>query len=704
MIRKNRLPELLAPAGDYQALIAAILGGADAIYLGGEKFGARAYAKNFTEEELACAIKTCHLWGVRVYTTLNTLIFDRELDDAVSYAKRLYNLGVDALIISDIGVISQIRREIPDLELHASTQMGVHNCAGVDFAAELGCKRVVLARECSGENIRSITAKSKAETEVFLHGALCVCHSGQCLFSSLVGGRSGNRGECAQPCRLPYNNGKYPLSLKDLSLSEHIEELINSGVASLKIEGRMKSPDYVYEVTRTYRELLDRGRSANKNEKQRLLDIFSRGGFTDGYFIGDPFRKMTGVRSEGDKLVSREMSGRSFELPKYPVAMRAVFKEMEPAELTLSLKLSARELCDGEEALPITVTVKGEIPNKAENAPLTEDGLFSRLSKMGNTPFSISRNDSEILLDDGLNLPPSAINALRREAASILEERLAVKLDKLLQKDEGVKVNKAAFSENTKKKTDKKLKTALFFKKDVLEAVIKKDASMLSDVELVFVPLSDYVSLSKEARERVLGVYLPPVIMESEWSGILKLAAEAKAAGAAFALLGNVSHLSLARLTGLIPFGDFRLNITNSECAEFYRAMGVRNVILSPELTLPQARDIGGGVITLGRIPLMLTERCFVKENFGCDKCGMAYFTDRKGARFPVLREYLHRNIIFNSAPTYMGDKKDELRHAGIVHEHLIFSSESADECIKLMKSYARGERLSESHRRVGKR
>ncbi len=702
MKRKSEIPELLAPAGDFRALIAAILGGADAIYLGGERFGARAYAKNFTEEELSSAIKLCHLWGVRVYTTLNTLLFDKELDDAVSYAASLHAMGVDALIVSDVGVISAIRKAVPELELHASTQMAVHNTEGVNFAKRLGCKRVVLARECSSDDIKNITEQSEAEIEVFLHGALCVCHSGQCLFSSMVGGRSGNRGECAQPCRLPYNNGKYPLSLKDLSLSEHIEELINSGVSSLKIEGRMKSPDYVYEVTRIYRELLDRKRNSNKNERQRLLDIFSRGGFTDGYFTGDIFRTMTGVRSEEEKLVSRELSGQTFELPKHPISMKASFKKGEPARLTLTLEVASREKNGG--GCLLKVGAIGEVPNKAENSPLTEDGLFARLSKMGNTPFSLSRENFEIVLDDGLNLPPSSINALRRDAVAMLERKLALKFDRILSKeDETINVNDV-YIKKTEQRNKKKLKTAIFFKKEVLEKLIAKNGELLSDIDIFFIPLLDYEKINEQGRQKVKGVYLPPVVMEREWSEVSEFAVKARELGAEYALVGNVSHIALAERSGLIPIGDFRLNVTNSESLKLYYSCGVEDIILSPELTLPQARDISGGVITLGRIPLMLTERCLVKENFGCEKCGAAYFTDRKGAKFPILREFVHRNIIFNSSPTYMGDKKTDLRASGILHEHFIFSSESEDECIRMLGAYKRKDSLPFPHRRIGKR
>ena len=260
MRRKYGLPELLSPAGDMSALTAAISAGADAIYVGGRRFGARAYAKNFDIDELSAAVRLCHAAGVRLYVTVNTLIHEREMDEALEYAARLHAMGVDAIIACDMGFIRRVRCQLPDLELHASTQMGIHNSAGADFAHSLGMCRVVLARECSARDIEEMVEKCKPEVEVFVHGALCVCHSGQCLFSSMVGGRSGNRGECAQPCRLPFGGNKYPLSLTDLSLARHIPALISSGVASLKIEGRMKSAEYVYTVTGIFRRLLDEGR------------------------------------------------------------------------------------------------------------------------------------------------------------------------------------------------------------------------------------------------------------------------------------------------------------------------------------------------------------------------------------------------------------------------------------------------------------
>lgn len=700
MKRKNKLPELLAPAGNMDALYAAILGGADAVYVGGERFGARAYAKNFSLDELRSAVKICHIHGVKIYVTLNTLIYDKEINDALSYAKELGKIGVDAVIIADVGVASLIKKEIPELELHASTQMGAHNTAGVDFSASLGCSRAVIARECSLSDMRKIVENSSLECEVFLHGALCVCHSGQCLFSSMVGGRSGNRGECAQPCRLPYNNGKYPLSLSDLSLANHINELIDSGVASLKIEGRMKSPEYVFKVTSVYRKLLDESRCANQEENKSLKDVFSRGGFTDGYFTGKIFAKMTGIRSEDDKRISRETETQKIVLPKLRVKAMGVFKRGANSSLSLTAEIFER---GSGRISKIIASAKGPVPEEAENAPLTKDGLKARLSKMGNTPFSVSDEDIEILLDEGLNLSPSLINALRRDASFALEEMFSKTLDALMQKEDTFKPRgnlDTCFEANCERVKS----TALFFDYNKLEEVNKKSPELLSGIDVLFVPLFDYEKMSERLKEVVTGVYLPPVVMEREWDEVLLKMKESKLLGAKYALLGNISHLSLVSAANLIPVGDFRLNVTNKYSREFYNSCGIKNIILSPELTLPQARDIGGAVITMGRIPLMITERCFTKENFGCENCSKAQFTDRKGAKFPIMREYNHRNVIFNSSVTYMGDKKEELKASKISAVHFILSSEKFAECAELLRSYAQGVSLNVPHRRIGKR
>ena len=410
---KERLPELLAPAGDFECLVAAVMGGADAVYIGGKMFSARAYAHNFDLDEIKRAVSYCHLHGVKLYVTMNILIYDNELGEALRFAEQLYLAGVDALIVADLGLISLIRERIPDFELHASTQMSVHNSSGADRAYDIGCSRVVLARELSGENIREVTERCKAETEVFLHGALCVCHSGQCLFSSLVGGRSGNRGECAQPCRLPYNNGRYILSLNDLSLAKHIKELISYGVASLKIEGRMKSPDYVYTVTSIYRRLLDEERNSTAKEDNALKAVFSRSGFTDGYFVGNKFGKMTGIRTEEDKRVSKNAEKGDFTPDRVAVKAKVEIALGKESSMSLSYK--------SERAEERSVTVFGAVAEPAKNAPLTPDGVKERLSKMGNTFLSLDAQDIDLVLDSGVNISPSLLNALRRSAAESFE-------------------------------------------------------------------------------------------------------------------------------------------------------------------------------------------------------------------------------------------------------------------------------------------
>ena len=675
MKRKAELPELLAPAGSFECLVAAVEAGADAVYVGGKRFGARAYAKNFDTGELARALSYCHLHGVKLYVTVNTLIEDKEMEELIAYANELYMIGVDALIVADLGAVRELHRVIPSLELHASTQMSVHNTLGAEEAYRLGCLRVVPARELSLSDIKSVTEKSSAEVEVFLHGALCVSYSGQCLFSSLVGGRSGNRGECAQPCRLPYN-GKYPLSLKDLSLAGHIPELIESGVASLKIEGRMKSPDYVYTVTKIYRRLLDEHRCATADEEQTLKRAFSRGGFTDGYFVGNSRMPMTGVRSEGDKQDSRELSGRAFT----PRRVR-VFAE---AEMRLG-KPSVMSISDGTRR----VSVVGEIPQAAENSPLTEETVKARLAKMGNTFLSLSVEDIKLSLDEGINLAPSAINALRRSAAEAFESF-------------GRETRDIPYSYAPRVALQKGLRTAQFFDATSFIEARRRDPEALSFFDITFVPLfSDVETLSVSS-----GVSIPPVIADSEIDLVKNQLKTVADTGVKYALVGNIGHIALAKQYGLEPVGDYRLNISNSESREALGELGVVHSVLSPELTMPKARDIGGSLIVYGRIPLMLTERCFMRENFGCNNCSSAALTDRRGERFPMVREFPHRNIILNSAVTYMGDRRSELSDFRINSWHFLFTVESAEEILSALRAYREGKPLAntKSIRRIGRR
>ena len=682
MRRKSELPELLAPAGDFECLVAAVRGGADAVYIGGKAFSARAYAKNFDLEEIKRAVTYCHLYGVRLYVTMNTLLYNGELGEALAFARELYLVGVDALIVADLGLVSLLRKHIPELELHASTQMSAHNTLGADEACDLGCTRVVLARELSGKNIKAVTEKCKAETEVFLHGALCVCHSGQCLFSSMIGGRSGNRGECAQPCRLPYNNGRYILSLSDLSLAGHIDELIASGVASLKIEGRMKSPDYVYTVTSIYRLLLDEGRCSRRDEDRRLARAFSRGGFTDGYFVGDVFRPMTGIRTEEDKRATQSEEKGDYTPDRVAVKARVSIRLGEKSAMTLSCKDTS-----------LSVTALGAIPDTARSAPLAESDVKDRLAKMGNTFFSLSTADIELELEDGINLSPSSINALRRDAVSLLEELARVgEQSRSISEPEAIKTPERVNSSAS-------VSSALFLNADSL---LRLDEAAIARFNLIFVPAFDYESCARLAK----GVYIPPVVMEDELLDVCGTLKRARELGATHALVGNLAHIAMAREAGLVPVGDFRLNVFNSHSRALLAQKGIDSPIVSPELTEKQAGAVGDRAIVYGRIPLMITERCFVKENFGCDKCGTASLTDRKGVSFPIMREYGHRNLILNSAVTYMADKANELRAAGVRSYHFIFTTETPREIARIVSAFRNSARypFDGQFRRMGKR
>lgn len=655
-------PELLAPAGSIMSLKAAIEGGADAIYIGSTAFNARMKAKNFDENDLRAGIELAHEYGVKVYVAANTLILDREIDEYLRAAETAYLLSADAMIIADIGAASEVKKRIP-IELHASTQLSGHNVDAAKRLCDAGFSRMVLAREMPKEDIARFCKESLIESEVFVHGALCVCHSGQCLFSSIVGGRSGNRGECAQPCRLPYKSRdakgeSYPLSLKDLSLAEHIIELCDMGVSSFKIEGRMKSPEYVRDVTARWRELLDAGRNATKRDMEYLASVFGRGGHTDAYFVRKIDSKMLGVRSEADKRESASL--KSFEniTRKMPIEFEATFKSGEPSSLTAKV---------GERS----VTVFGAVPEAARTQPISEENLRRNLSKLGDTVYTLSRLDIE--LDEGLMMPISAINALRRAV-----------IDKLRVSSERDENDISFAKKSVPSKKRKKMRSAMFFKPENIPDGAKEFFNY------IYVPLERYSEFANTG----YGVMLPEVIFDSERESVEKMLEKAYENGARDALVGNIGHIDLAKKYNFAIHGDMRLNVFNNSSAAYFEELTVEDVVLSPELTLRQIRDIGGAsaVCVYGRLPLMITEKCVGREIGSCENCesGSAKLTDRRGFEFPVLKRYPHRSAIFNSLPTYMADKRAELQNSNVVAEFFIFTVENTNEIEKIIYNFER--------------
>ena len=384
---------------------------------------------------------------------------------------------------------------------------------------------------------------------------------------------------------------------------------------------------------------------------------------------------MTGIRSEEDKKQSREDGGREFLPMKRKVSATVSMKLGFPSEMTIT---------DGKRS----VSVVGETPSPAENSPLTTDSVKARLCKMGSTNLTLAPDDITLTLDEGINLPPSAINALRRAATEAFES-CRRELSEVIYTPDIERNN------NTKPIT-----TAKFYSDEAYLKALSTDAREISSLDITFLPLTS----SDDALSKTNGVYLPPVYTDAERDEIVSLLEKAKKQGVMYALVSNIGQIELVKSLGFTPIGDFRLNVTNSESAKVYRNMGLSHLILSPELTLPKARDIGGGLITYGRIPLMITERCFIGENFGCKNCNKATLIDRKGEKFPMMREFGHRNIIFNSLPTYMGDKADELRQYRLRSCHMLFTTERGEEINRIIKAHRCGERLNGQVRRIGRR
>lgn len=669
------IPELLAPAGTPEALSAAIAAGADAVYFGARAYNARMGAGNFEPEEVRAAVSLCHAHGVRAHVTLNTQLYDRELDDALRCAERLYSDGVDALIVADLGAARLIHEHFPEMELHASTQCSGCSVRDAEYFASLGFSRMVCARELSADNVRALAEGSPIEIEMFVHGAVCVSVSGQCLYSSLVGGRSGNRGECAQPCRLPYGDG-YPLSPKDLCLAGHIRQIIDTGVASLKIEGRMKSPDYVYRVTSQYRRLLDERRNADENDMRAFASAFSRSGFTDAYFtraVKARPNDMLGIRTEADKNETRATETAVPEPEKVGIARIA-------AKFSLGCA-SVLSLTVGEK----TVTVTADAPGAARTMPMTAGSVRERLSKLGGTPFCVTdATEFEIEVGDGIIMPLSAINELRRRGVAALTE--PVGRDRRLP-DHPVPERGAMHAGSP-------AKTAEFLR---AEQITPKARAYF---DTIYLPLREYDG-------RADGFVMPAVVYDDEETEIRRMVRRAAESGATEVILANAGQRRLLDGTSLRITAGYRYNICNTESALAARDAGADIVTVSPETTARQIADIAEhvrtSVIVYGRIPLMVTERCIIRAVSG-DKCicgsTPVMLKDRRGTEFPMFGDGC-RTVIYNSVPVYMADRGKTLEQMGCGAHHFIFTTESGDEAEAVIDAYERGDGTALPMRRI---
>ncbi len=676
-----KTPELLAPAGSFEAVIAAVQNGANAVYLGSGDFNARRNAKNFTDEELLQAVEYCRARGVKVHVTLNTLVTDRELGEVSKVVEKINRFGVDAIIVADLGIARMIRQMVPDLPIHASTQMTVHNLDGVLCAAEHGFSRVVLSRELSREEIRYICMKSPIEIEVFAHGALCMCYSGQCYFSGVVGQRSGNRGLCAQPCRLSYRlndrTGDKPLlSLKDLCMAEHLQELCEMGVASIKIEGRMKRPEYVAAVIRTYANLLSEHRKPEREELEMLERVFSRQGFTDGYYTNRVDRKMFGTRveenpNESQALYKELRKTYQGERPTLGIRFYCVVCKGHPA-------LLAAEDTDG-----FRHVVKGPIPEDAQVKSLDAATIREQLRKTGGTPYGYI--NAKIKVDDGLALPLSALNAMRREC---IEELARQRMNPPRRPCEAFQPGVRLLNESHQIGYT----VSVLHAKQVSEELLKLNPAML------IVPLSEMVQVSDKLANwsayTTLCVALPRIIRDKEKAEITAQLDLVHQKGVRHALVGNIGHIAMAKERGFTLHGDFGLNVFNSQTVKELRQDGFETLTLSPELTLAQIRDISKGIpcelLVYGRLPLMLLEHCVVKNTTGNCVCNSPqHLTDRTGAAFPIVRDGAsHRNVILNAQKLFLADKKRDYSAIGIATARIMFTTEHPTECVTVLERY----------------
>lgn len=690
--------ELLAPAGNYDALLGAVNAGADAVYLGGEQYGARAYADNFSRDEIISGIRLAHIYHKKIYLTINTLVKERELEGLYDFFLPFYEAGLDGVIIQDLGVLAYVRRYFPGLELHASTQMTLTGSEGVSFLKEYGVSRVVPARELSLEEIKDLK-QTGAEVEIFIHGAMCYCYSGQCLFSSILGGRSGNRGRCAQPCRLPYeiNGGKecFPLSMRDMCTIDLLPELIESGVDSFKIEGRMKKPSYVAGVTAIYRKYIDQyyekgSIHVSAQDRQLLSSLYIRSKIGDGYFHRHNGREMLTLESpaysETDPGILTEIADRYVHAPeKVPVDAQIELCSGKPAKLSLRAK----------EAV---ITCEGEIVQEAQKQPLQTEKIEQQIRKMGASLLKVQ--DIKVKTQGQVFLPIGAINELRRKTVLAMEDKLiaapcreAVPYEPYVRPQKQ-RLQKRAGGENLRKPLEVCVSTWDQFDQIIDRGLyrIYLDSRLFLEKETLQKKLS-----LKKGNTQIYGS-TPYIVREKDDKTLFDVRDAYKEQLIQGVLIRNLE--SLAILKDSIAKKDLELDygvyVWNHEALDLLsdKASGIclpveLNKGEWEELITYGKQKMRLSAVVYGRLPMMITANCLQKTSDGCrGKSGTVMLKDRYGKEFPVYHDCRHcYNIVYNSVPLSLHRAfSEELQEA--LHCRLDFTLETAKECLKVTEYF----------------
>lgn len=651
--------EILAPAGNFDALVAAVRSGADAVYFGTGSFNARRNAGNFDFDGLKNAVDFCHLHSVKCHITLNTLVSDDEFASLEKTVRAICGSGADAVIVQDLGVARAVKSICPEMEMHASTQLSTGTPEGIKALADLGFSRAVLPRELSKAEIKRIADNSPIELEAFVHGALCMCVSGQCLLSAMLGSRSGNRGLCAQPCRLPFHidgGTGTDLSLKDLSLVEYLSELSDMGIASFKIEGRMKRPEYVAAAVTSCRESLDKAYSQQR--KSELKSLFSRSGFTDGYYTSSLDRNMFGKR-EKENVTSATSDllkkyAKIYEKERSVHKVDFVFTAYENEAPTLTAKTGSISVFKTADT----------VCEKAVNRPLTEQTVRAQLEKCGGTVFYPGEIHTDI--SDGISIPVSAINALRRAAFDSLSQNLTEVPERELHKFD--------FAVGDRPLSKKELYLCFSNVGSIPESV---------SCDRMFLPLDAPADILKKYGA---GVSVPRGLFGNYDSVVEKI----RKSGAKYALCNTLDAVCAAKQAGVEAIGGPFLNIYNSRSLKALEELGIKETVLSYELTLGQISQLRGnvkrGCAVYGRTPLMLTRNCPVKNAKTCAECKKgSCLTDRKGISFPVICENGFSQLL-NSRPTYMLDRLSEIKNTDF--DIMFFTLENKRQVQNIISDY----------------